>query len=199
MIETNTLIQWAEDLVAFANDAPSNPLFNSDDADPDWAEYALPEEARTTDQVASLRKAIRRRLAELAKWQPSKNRAPKVPSKLRGMAEGWLEDPLVQSTHRHHALTPMDGVLSLTDDGRLQVEPMFRSVDAKYAVTFAELIGPQPVALIRRCAVCNKFFVCVLGRKGAPRKNCNEHRSDASSGRTYRTRKRRAKLRKEKK
>ena len=100
MIETNTLIQWAEDLVAFANDAPSNPLFNSDDADPDWAEYALPEEARTTDQVASLRKAIRRRLAELAKWQPSKNRAPKVPSKLRGMAEGWLEDPLVQSTHR---------------------------------------------------------------------------------------------------
>jgi hypothetical protein len=45
----------------------------------------------------------------------------------------------------------MDGTLSLTENGRLQLTPMFRSTDAKFAVTFAELIGPEPSVLIQQC------------------------------------------------
>ena len=69
----------------------------------------------------------------------------------------------------------MDGVLSLADDGRLQVEPRFRSADARYVVTFAELIQEDAPVMIKRCDWCEAFFVSMKGARGAPRKLCDPH------------------------
>lgn len=172
MIERETLIRWTEELVAFANgDDDTNPLFTEADIDlEDTAAHALPEEARTPEQTAALRKKARARLAMLArpKWDRE------VRSKLIHAAERWLEDPLVRSTHDAYSLTPMDGVLSLSESGQLEVAPRFRSPDARFAVTFAELIAPGAPARVKQCclATCQRFFVYLVGSRGQPRKAC---------------------------
>jgi hypothetical protein len=177
MIEPNTIIRWAHELVAFVNgpqaNAPVAEMYTAEDADQAPAEYRLPEEVRSEDQVTALRKRARACLTRLAKWQPSKE--PEAPMKLVRMAEEWLDDDLVRSTNRSFNFTPMDGVLSLSEEGRLQVVPRFRSLDAQYAVTFAELIQEDSPAMIKRCDTCQNFFVRLRGARGQPRKLCDEH------------------------
>jgi hypothetical protein len=172
MIEPETLIRWANDLVAFVNGEPASPLFTAEDTEDDksYAAHRLPDELRTPEQIAALRATAKKGLAALA--QSKKAHAPK---KLRRLAEEWLDDDLVRSTHAAYNFTPMDAVLSLSASGRLQVVPRFRSDDAKFAATFAELIQEDSPALIKRCATCQNFFVYLRGARGQPRKLCDRH------------------------
>jgi len=178
MIEPKTLLTWTHELVAFANGhTEPHPLFTAVEAEPEesYRQYRLPEEPRTPKQLEALRTTASKCLAALAKTKRSKV----VDAKLARLAEDWLDDPLVRSTSANFSLTPMDGLLSLAEDGRLQVTPRFRSRDAQYAVTFAELIQPKPHRrpLVKRCdhfPACDKF--CVREpKKGRPRLLCDEH------------------------
>lgn len=169
MIEPDTLNRLAHELAEFANGHAAGdaaPLWTPADFDPqDDAAHRLPDEPRSPAQIDALRERARICLAHLATTKRSKAVDPKL---LRLAAE-WLEDPLVSSTHAAHAFTPMDGLLSLGPSGQLQMaHPRFRSLDARYAVTFAELIQPTPRGkkkkgppLIGRCQLkaCRDFFV----------------------------------------
>lgn len=178
MIETETLILWARDLCTFVNgDQP--PLFTKKDADPAmWPG----EETRTPKQTAALRATAQKGLAVLAEWKHSARGG--VPEKLVRMAENWLDHPLVRSTNLNY--TPMDGALSLSDSGQLQVVPLFRSIDAQYAVTFAELIQKETPAFIRQCPEpCKKFWVNVRGARGYPRELCDEHYAESKRSKKW--------------
>lgn len=192
MLDAQTTISWAMEMCEFVNGAPANAmhaLFAADASD--WgAEYRLPTEPRTPEQIGALRKALRRRFSLLARNKKRHRR------ELRREVERWLDDPLVRSTNPNYNLTPMDGILSLSPDDRLQVTPNFRSRDARYAATFAELVGPDSPVVIRCCRFreCGHFFVHVVRGRGRPFENCPQHHSDSAAGRTARTRKRRRKL-----
>lgn len=144
----------------------------------DWEAHRLPDEARTPEQIAVLQATAKKGLTALAKWQPTKQR--EVPKKLVRLAEEWLDNDLVRSSHAAYNFTPMDGVLSLSKEGRLQVMPRFRSPDAQYALTFAELVAPRSrrkkekssIPIVRRCW-CGDFYVA--NKRGQPRKLCDRH------------------------
>jgi hypothetical protein len=158
-------------------------LFTARDYDAaDYAAHSLPEELRTAEQVNSLRTTANKALGALAKSQLSKRTAP-AQSKLQRAAASWLNHPLVRSSHAAMSLTPMDGVLSLSATGQLQVAPRFSSPDAQYAVTFAELIQEDCPALIKRCATCANFFVYMRGARGQPRKLCDAHYEESKQTR----------------
>jgi hypothetical protein len=182
VIEPKALIRWTYELVAFANEEKGS-LFTAADVDPkDYEAHRLPDEPRTPAQVARLRARAKRNLGLLARWQPSKR--DDVPSNLVRAAERWLNDPLVRSTHDAHSLTPMDGTLSLSPEGRLEVVPRFRSDDAKFAATFAELTQRDAPALVKQCACdgCGKFLVRLRkGQRGQPKKLCDEHYEESKS------------------
>lgn len=183
MIEPKALIALAHELAEFANGHAADAeelLWTAEDVDPqDDAAHRLPEEPRTPAQMSALRLRARRCLAQLTK---TKRRKVADPALLR-IAEDWLAHPLVSSSHTAHAFTPMDGVLSLGPSGQLQIaHPRFRSPDARYAVTFAELIQPPPSKgkgppLIGRCELksCEDFFVQPPLR-ARPWKYCPRHR-----------------------
>jgi predicted RNA-binding Zn ribbon-like protein len=180
MIEPKTLIRWTHELVSFVNDEPEDdPLFTQEDLDltaADHAAHALTVVLPTAEHMAALREATRRRLTKLAAWQPSKAECP--PGLLRA-ARDWLVDPFVASTHAAFIFTPMDGVLSLTKSGELVIVPRFQSMDAQYAVTFAELLRADALASVKKCATpgCSRFFVHVRGSRGQPPKHCRAHRN----------------------
>jgi hypothetical protein len=135
----------------------------------------LPDEPRTAKQLEDLRSQAKKALGSLAKWQPSKKRGAAAQAKLVREAARWLDAPLVRTTHAAYSLTPMDAMLSLSPTGQLQVAPRFRSIDAQYAVTYAELIQGDCPALIKRCATCENFFAVMRGARGQPRKLCDAH------------------------
>lgn len=179
MIETETLIRWTYELVAFANgEAGASPLFTAEDFDAvDFEAHRLPDRPRTPEQMESLRKLARRALATLKDWQPSKT---EVPPRAVRVAAAWLDHPLVQDMHDAYSYTPMDGRLSLDENGRLQAEPRFRSPDAQYAVTFAELVRADAPAFIKQCW-CGKFSIRLARARGRPRKFllCREHHAQS--------------------
>jgi len=184
MIEPKTLIAWTHELVAFAN-GEADPLFNSADADPaDAVSHGLPGGLQSED----LRAQTRARLVKLAAWSSTKRPCPK--SLLRAARE-WLEDPAVTSTHAAFTFVPMDAVLSLTKSGELVAVPRFRTMDAQYAVTFAELLRSDAALSIKRCALatCGNFFVHIRGTRGQPPKACSPAHS--STARVHKFRKRR--------
>jgi predicted RNA-binding Zn ribbon-like protein len=181
MIEPKTLIRWIHELVSFANGEPEDPsaLFTEEDYDAaDHAAHALTTVLPTPEHMAALREATRQRLAKLAAWHPSKTKT-ECPKDLLRAARDWLVDPFVTSTHAAFIFTPMDGVLSLTRSGELVVVPRFHSIDAQYAVTFAELIQADAPASVKKCATpgCSRFFVHVRGSRGQPPKHCLAHRN----------------------
>jgi hypothetical protein len=176
MIEKETLIQWARELTALANgvlSTNSDSPFTEPDIDlSDFEAHRLPEDALSVAEGSAMKLLAERNLALLAEWQRSKR--PSVPDKLVRAAKRWLDHDLVRSTHPAYNLTPMDGLLSLSREGQLQVIPRFRSEAAKFAVTFAELIQPDAPAFVKRCG-CGKFFIHERRARGQPRKLCDAH------------------------
>jgi hypothetical protein len=172
MIERDTLISWVHELVDFVNDSPTNPLFP-----PAWQQWS-------PDRVAAVRRVAKRNLSLL----PAKN--PRhIPQKLLDAAERWLD----RVTGDSLVLAPMAGPLSLSAEGRLQIAPRFDDPEIQFAVTFCELIQPQPVALVRRCEFhgCADYFVHVP-RRARPYKTCTRHRSAGAINTNYRVREHRA-------
>ena len=196
MLDRQTTILWAQELLSFANNNAQATVFT--EAGAEGEQLRPPEEPRPNAQTAALRDAATKRLRLLVKLVPTK-RGGKLDKKLRRAATEWLDHPLVRSTHGYN-LTPADVGFSLSPDGRLQLTtPHFRSRDARFAVAFAELIGPEPVAVVRRCpwndgdtkAKCDNFFINPLGVRQRPCIYCPEHRSDAPINRRARLRKHR--------
>jgi predicted RNA-binding Zn ribbon-like protein len=178
MIEPKTLIRWAHELVSFVNGEPedASALFTEEDHEAaDHAAHALTTVLPSAEHLALLREATRQRLIKLAAWRPSKTGCPED---LLRAAREWLQDPFVTSTHAAFSFTPMDGVLSLTKSGELVVVPRFHSIDAQYAVTFAELLRAAAPARVQHCArtSCSKFFVYERGSRRRRPRMCPAHR-----------------------
>jgi hypothetical protein len=184
MIETETLTHRAHELAEFVNGhTQPHPLFTAEDAEEEesFLAHRPPEEPRTPKQTDALRKRARACLVALAKVKRGKT----VNAKLARLARAWLEDDLVRDTHSAHSYTQMDGVLSLSESGQLQVaHTRFRSIDAQHAVTFAELIQPAPKGkkkkgppFIKHCITCGDFFVLPPLRQ-RPWSHCPRHRQE---------------------
>ena len=184
VIRYDLLIKWIDEMVAFANGESDlgSSLYDESDADLDDS-HRLPQEYRSTDQIAMLRKRVCSAFDRLIRVNDLRrsgfDRFERVEdlrswNRLRRWVMDWLEDPLVGSTHPAYGFTPIDAIISLDKNGRLQIVPLFRSIDAKYAVTFAELIDRDARVQVRRCRLnsCRKFFTRVRGQRGRPPESC---------------------------
>jgi hypothetical protein len=174
MIEPTTIVRWAHELAEFLNgyEGP-HPLYTAEDAEDDAA-FQLPTSPRMPKQSVDLRKRMGRALARLAKAKRSKTVNPD----LARIAAALLDHPLVRATNDNFNFTPMDGVLALNAGGRLQLaHARFRSIDAQYAATFAELIQPTAPGMIKRCITCEDFFI-QLPLRQRPWAHCPRHREE---------------------
>ena len=139
MIEENTLLRWAAELVAFANSerGPREYYTAMYEADfvvggpedmADHYAHKVPDEERTQDQIADTHKLAFRNLKALSECKRSA-----LPDALLREAKQWLASPAVRSSNKANTFTPMDAVFSLDANGAIQMTPRMRNEEAQFA------------------------------------------------------------------
>jgi hypothetical protein len=177
MLNRDTTLSWTRDLVAFINrDVTGMALAQQPAHFP-----RLPFQRRR----AAHYEGLRARAEETVRWIIS---LPEVTTAHRRGIEEWLADRDVVTTP-DYSLVAMDAGISFDDEGRLVLTtPWLRSLDARVALTIANLATPDCAAEIRTCALdtCSRLFVRERRTPGRPQLCCCD--AHANTLRTHRKR-----------